>query len=58
MFELSATFVAALAGLNVVIVGAAALAGATGPAIVASTPATAIHSGRRERDFIDLTSEE
>jgi hypothetical protein len=43
---------------NAVMVEGAALTGDDGTTSDASTPATAIHSGRRERDFIDLTSEE
>jgi len=43
--------------LTTCMVEGVALAGATGPAIVASTPAMAIHSGRRERDFMTRTSE-
>jgi hypothetical protein len=43
---------------NAVTVEAAALTGDDGTRSDASTPAMAIHSGRRERDFIDLTSEE
>jgi hypothetical protein len=43
---------------NAVMVEAAALTGDDGTTSDASTPATANHSGRRERDFIDLTSEE
>jgi hypothetical protein len=53
-----ATFDASSAGKTVGSTSVAALTGDDGTTSEASTPATAIHSGRRERVFMTMTSEE